>query len=288
MASGSGSADPPYQKVVEEVTALRRDLNDANSRLETARQEIVQLRTRASSTTNNTGRAKANKPHAFNGRSKDIESWASCMDAYVIEEAPDRALTVAASYLEKDAHVWYTTFKKTTTVNTWPELRAALISRFNPLNKTLAARDKLSKWKQMKDVASFNSDFLQIILDIPEITEAEKIDRYCRGLKNSIWEVLCTKEYERVEDVMTDALRVEAAKKGSRNLGNPTGSSRGQSFSGGTDGPAPMELGATHLVKLTPEERERCFREGRCLRCREKGHLAKECPKARGQRTPRA
>ena len=127
------------------------------------------------------------------------------MDAYVIEEAPDRALTVAASYLEKDAHVWYTTFKKTTTMNTWPELRASLINRFSPLNKILAARDKLSKWKQMRYVADFITDFPQIILYIPDITEAEKVDRYCRGLKSHIWEALCTKEYERVEDVMTDA-----------------------------------------------------------------------------------
>jgi hypothetical protein len=46
----------------------------------------------------------------------------------------------------------------------------------------------------------------------------------------------------------------------------------------------PTTLAAIHtsaprfpLVKLTPEERERCMREGRCLRCRELGHLARDC-----------
>ena len=29
--------------------------------------------------------------------------------------------------------------------------------------------------------------------------------------------------------------------------------------------------------KLTPEERERCFKEGCCLRCRQKGHMATSC-----------
>ena len=29
--------------------------------------------------------------------------------------------------------------------------------------------------------------------------------------------------------------------------------------------------------KLTPEERNRCFKEGRCLRCRQKGHMASTC-----------
>ena len=29
--------------------------------------------------------------------------------------------------------------------------------------------------------------------------------------------------------------------------------------------------------KLTPEERDKCFKEGRCLRCRKKGHMATSC-----------
>jgi hypothetical protein len=41
-----------------------------------------------------------------------------------------------------------------------------------------------------------------------------------------------------------------------------------------------MELNATIAgQKLTPEEREKYMREGLCLRCREKGHMARECPK---------
>ncbi|KAI5116902.1 hypothetical protein M0805_004035 [Coniferiporia weirii] len=30
---------------------------------------------------------------------------------------------------------------------------------------------------------------------------------------------------------------------------------------------------------LTPEERDKCFKEGRCLACREKGHNSRDCPK---------
>jgi hypothetical protein len=40
-------------------------------------------------------------------------------------------------------------------------------------------------------------------------------------------------------------------------------------------GPVAMELDATVAVqKLTPEEREKSMKEGLCLRCREKGHMA--------------
>ncbi|KAI5116073.1 hypothetical protein M0805_002919 [Coniferiporia weirii] len=31
--------------------------------------------------------------------------------------------------------------------------------------------------------------------------------------------------------------------------------------------------------RLTPEERDKCFKEGRCLACREKGHNSRDCPK---------
>ncbi|KAI5115870.1 hypothetical protein M0805_004676 [Coniferiporia weirii] len=31
--------------------------------------------------------------------------------------------------------------------------------------------------------------------------------------------------------------------------------------------------------RLTPEEREKCFKEGQCLACREKGHNSRDCTK---------
>ncbi len=190
------------------------------------------------------------------------------------------------SYLEGDAHKWFQTYRVIGGIDTWPELREALLKRFNPLDRTLAARDKLAKWRQVRDVASFNRDFRQILLDIPSITEAEKLDRYTRGLKQAIWEPLCTKDYETLEECMTDALRVEAAKRGSRQRSSARFDVGAASYnaSGSNSGPVPMDLSATEVIKkLTPEQRERCMREGLCLRCRDKGHMARECPKGIGR-----
>ncbi|KAI5115090.1 hypothetical protein M0805_006738, partial [Coniferiporia weirii] len=36
---------------------------------------------------------------------------------------------------------------------------------------------------------------------------------------------------------------------------------------------------ASRPPRLTPEERDKCFKEGRCLACREKGHNSRDCPK---------
>jgi hypothetical protein len=35
----------------------------------------------------------------------------------------------------------------------------------------------------------------------------------------------------------------------------------------------------TRIAKLTPEEHDKCSKEGRCLACQEKGHNAHDCPR---------
>jgi hypothetical protein len=75
---------------------------------------------------------------------------------------------------------------------------------------------------------------------------------------------------------MRDAEPIESA-KGNRLKPNQTPSGPGIFRSG----PAPMQLNATTatITKLTPEEQEKFLKEGLCLRCREKGHMARDCPK---------
>ena len=52
-------------------------------------------------------------------------------------------------------------------------------------------------------------------------------------------------------------------------------------------GRAPTQ-GQVQLKKLTPEDRDRLAREGRCFRCREKGHMASQCQGQPQQRQIRA
>ena len=41
--------------------------------------------------------------------------------------------------------------------------------------------------------------------------------------------------------------------------------------------PNAMEVDTVHLKKLTPQERAKCMREGRCFKCRKTGHDARNC-----------
>lgn len=136
----------------------------------------------------------------------------------------------------------------------------------------------------------FNEDFQKIILNLPNMSTDEKIDRYTRGLKPFIWKELCTKNYDDLVMVMRDAERIEAAHrrfKSNTPGGFRTTRDRNSSLRKSSDNnqsnnePTPMEIGNVQLKKLTPAEREQCLKEGLCLRCRQKGHFARNCPKGK-------
>ena len=257
-------------ELAQAVTAMQSQLENAHATINGLRNELATVH-------QGSRKPKQRKPDPFRGSESDsIVSWVTHMSNYIVNTSEEDSLSVATSYLEGNAHEWWIAYQKTVEgqqVRTWSSLREALIRRFETLNKSKIARDKLATWKQLKDVGSFNFHFQRIILDIPDISMDEQLDRYTRGLKSYIWREMCTRNYTSLLDAMRDAERIEAAHKRIR----PRELS--------TDRPdevVPMDIGNVQLKKLTPEEREKCMREGLCLRCRQKGHIARNCPK--GQR----
>jgi len=270
MTDQGAASAPPSVADLTQLTAFVQQLGDdlKNTKDELARtQNLLATKDRA---------ARPNKPSLFPGKSGTIEAWCSHMDAYVSGSEPDEASRIACTYLDGEAFTWWQSYRTTTGIPDWDTLRACLIRRFNHLNKVQAARNKLHSWRQLKDVGTFNKTFLSIVMDIPDITESEKLDRYSHGLKRAIWEPLCIRTYVNLESLMTDALRIEAAKAGT--FRSPGGSSS-HATTQADAGVAPMHLSSIKVAKLTPEERQRCMNESLCLRCREKRHLAKDCPK---------
>ena len=281
LESMAQAIQEPQGKLIEagnEIASQRSLLEVANGRMQAVSQELAEAK--AELQKRNSSSIKDNKPPSFKGKGS-VTSWATHMDNYLRNMDPPEALPIAVSCLEDGAHEWWIVFKESQEgkqITDWNGLRSSIISRFDTLNKEKVARDKLAKWRQVKDVVKFNQDFQKILLDIPDIAMKEQVDRYTRGLKPYIWRELCTNDYSNLADAMKDAERVESAH---RRAGPPPKSRQDQkSNSNGGNKPTPMDIGNIQITKLTKEERNRCFKEGLCLRCREKGHMAKNCPKA--------
>ena len=265
------------QNMTQQVTQALNTANQNNAAL--------QQRLQAQSSVQ-VPQVKLKKPESYKGRGS-ITSWVVHMDNYTRSSSPEQAFLIAVSFLEGNAHEWWIVHSLTEdgrSITTWQGLKEALVKRFQPLNRTKMARDKLAKWKQIKDVSSFNEEFLRILLDIPNISEEEKIDRYTRALKPYVWKEMCTKDYSELSEAMADAERIEEAHRriGTRNLRTSTSNrpSRSSETTSGS-GVAPMDLGNAQVKRLSPAEKAMCIKEGLCFRCQEKGHRARYCPKGR-------
>ncbi len=259
----------------QEITRLGSLHDHTTAALAASQQEVAALKQGSASY----GDPKPQKPPTFSGKTS-VSSWTMHMDNYLGTQDDNRALQIAITFLTVDAHEWWIGHCASTTnpATTWSKLRTAITFRYIPLNKVKQARDRLSRWKQLKSVPEFNTEFQKIILDIPNITVEEQIDRYSRALKPHIWRELCTTEYTDLKSLMKHAELVESAHTGSTRKKHQ-GSSQKQKPSPSVSNPTPMDVGNIRLEKLSQQEREKCMREGRCLRCRQTGHFARDCPK---------
>jgi hypothetical protein len=170
-----------------------------------------------------------------------------------------------------------------------------LVANFVPNNASRVARDKLAALHQRSGVADYIREFRMVALDIPDMNESEKLDRFTRGLKPFLRKEVLLKEPNRLDDAIQLVTKLDAATYSAYNSHRSSDSSSAghnsdsTSSEGGADGCAPMELNAANssrsttpptsqFQKLTPEMRAQLLAEGKCLYCRKPGHLRVDCP----------
>ena len=234
----------------------------------------------------------------------------ACGDRIGVNDLPK--ITFAISLLRGQASLWWQAREQREAVSleapidSWNDFENVVSAAFSPINEAKQARDMLRKARQRTSVQAFVNELRTIRLFLPSLTDDELLDRFMAGLKPFIQKELALRDPTSFEQAVQMAERLDAVlfqttKNGLYNQhhpGRPTD----------PNGPAPMEISAIsstqqpagnfcsrdsqrqpgnfqngssgqRFPKLTPEVRQQLIKEGRCLYCRDKGHLAINCPK---------
>lgn len=252
----------------------------------------------------NLGNVQAAKPRTYNGSlGSDPSVWLFQYQQYVdVLAVPQSSwVRLAATYLDGKAATWWRGLVKQNHDNvneiTWDQFKQNLVAVFKPVSSSKIARDKLAVLKQDRSVNLYNSQFTELVLEIDNIAESEKLDRYIRGLKRDV-----KIEVEKSEpNTLVDAMRIAQRYDSISFYSRQTAYSPNYHLSSGNNSYAPMDVSAigsksnfssrnsnsqgkgskqsTPLQKLSREEFTYCQRNKLCLRCKEPGHLARGCTK---------
>jgi hypothetical protein len=261
------------------VQNLQSQLQQQANQLQQQSNQLQQQQSTVTQTTVRNNIVKPSKPKPFTGkRTECIETWIFQVEQYLrispIEET--QRIPFAASFFEDKAAIWwrsvYQDLSKNNTNWSWNDFVTHLRQQFRPVNANKIARDRLATLQQTNSVQAYTHLFRTTILEITDISEAEKLDRYVRGLKPYVRREVELRSPKNFDEAIIIADRVDAItyslRTSSYDQQKPTKSE-----------PMPMELDAIRQKSLTNSEREQLRRTGGCFYCRGQGHISRNCPK---------
>ena len=228
------------------------------------------------------------KPEKFKATSSELPQaadWIFQLHIYfeACNTTPARRLLLAPTFLAEHALRWWRSIPQAQQPTTWEEFQQAFVAQFVPKSTVLAARERLSRYVQHKSARQYTEGFRQLILQVPDISPSEALDRYKRGLKSSVRVLVELAEPATWEDAAIKAEGVDSIQFMTRSTATPSNNYRHPSSSG----PSPMELGAIgQQRKFSPpfkdpnklRQREEDIRKNQCFFCHRHGHVALACP----------
>lgn len=264
------------------------------------------------------------KPEKYTGRPGKAEQWAFEMELYYAATSmgDQQKVPFAAAMLTEHAAIWWRSMclDPDGAISTWDEFKRQLLFNFQHVDAEKTARRRLRFLRQRTSVAAFFTDFTRATLEIPRITEDEKMDRFLAGLKPNLQREIILREPADYTTMVKLAHKLDEVIYSANR--DPSYSSRFQDRSGDCfgdrHGSRPMELGAiqqgrhtsnrrpfgpsrgsdssrplgpsrgadgagpSRFRNLAAADRVQLRSEGRCFYCKEHGHIAEYCPNKPG------
>jgi hypothetical protein len=233
---------------------------------------------------------KPDKPANFSGRrNESVDSWLFQFQQYfaLVPVPEDQQAFFAATFFKDNAALWWQSWVNAQFIvhgqpaqANWDEFAAAVRGQFKPVNADRIARERLANLRQTTSVAAYTHTFRTILLDLPNMNEADRLFAYIRGLKKEVAALVQVSNPITVAAAATTAENIDAVYWEHRaRPTNHTWNTRNSR----TNGPMPMELDNLNARRgpLTEGDRATLRKTGGCFYCREVGHIAKECPRKR-------
>lgn len=241
---------------------------------------------------------KPQKPDPYTG-TIDAEECLNFMDSFeeyytILRLHSPIWVSYVVLSLTSDARSWWRT-SGLTLDTPWSEFRDAFIVRFTPPDSSNKAREALRTLKQArKSVAAYTNEFRRHLRLTPSMDKGDALYSYLTGLEPETSKHVRLRQPANLDAAVMEATIVHS-------ILFPDGVPQVRT----TPTPQPasdpmameidnlrMELNALRrqvhhqpstLPRLTDADRARLMQSGACFRCREEGHMARECPKWKGK-----
>ncbi|KAJ9519373.1 hypothetical protein QJQ45_023169 [Haematococcus lacustris] len=185
------------------------------------------------------------------------------------------------------ASAWYRAIKTETSFTSWADFAAALKAAFKTKSDESKARDQLhvSRQKPHQTAVSFATHLRSLYMQIPDMHEGEKLDRFRQGLHPPLRALVDIQNPTSFSQAVEIAVAHDSAYRdagistavpmqlGAMQYGFTSSRPRHNPASAST--PAPFTR-AQHKP-LTPEEKAHYNMNNQCTFCREKGHVYRDC-----------
>lgn len=217
------------------------------------------------------------------GYKTDVSDWLFEVTNFLQASgvADDHKLPTTIALLTGPASKWWQNVEHQHQGITFLEFKKLLVHQFSVVDRERNARDQLYKLKQVRSVRGYSNEFRILILQVPDMDEADKVDRYIRGLKDrNVRAQVLLKKPDDLETAILVAETLDSVYY-SVNSGFGSGTSTATPASPGTA----MDLDNMQIAhptpyrRLTPEEKRELREAGGCVYCRARDHPLDRCPK---------
>jgi hypothetical protein len=224
-------------------------------------------------------RIKIPLPAKFKGSREPeaIRKWLLDMNNYsrFYNLTDPQKIALVPYYLDETAAQWWEGIQEADEIPlAWAGVEDLFRAEFLPKNYISRLRTQLANLRQSTTVAAYSAAFRKTLLSLPRMEPEIVLHLYIQGLKPATRLEVEMKEPETLNDAEVQALRVDDIRFGR----NPQPQRPSYPTRQETPRVAAVSTPPNRLGKLTDQERQRLRSSGACFRCRQQGHVARECP----------